>query len=241
MRMVYLSVLITALLGGLVQGVTGFGGGIITMLIFPHFFSIPIGAGITGALGIALCAFVALRYRKELNGRMAIMPALLYIVVSSTVISFSMAVEPALIKKAFGAFLILLSAYYVFISKSVQNRKLGICMSIVCIAISAACDGMFGIGGPLMVLYFMSMTKSTHEYLGTIQLFFWFNSMYNTTFRFYKGILLPEHLIFIAFGVVGILAASSIAGKVVDKLNVATMRKLIYIMIGISGVVNLIG
>ena len=43
--MVYLSVLITALLAGVVQGVTGFGGGIITMLIFPHFFTIPIGAG----------------------------------------------------------------------------------------------------------------------------------------------------------------------------------------------------
>ena len=239
--MVYLSVLITALLAGVVQGVTGFGGGIITMLIFPYFFSIPLGAGITGALGIALCAFVALRYRKELNVRMALMPAFLYIVVSSIVISFSTTMDPALIKKVFGAFLILLAAYYLFISKSVQNRKLSIGVSVVCIAISAACDALFGIGGPLMVLYFMSMTRSTHEYLGTIQLFFWFNSMYNTTFRFYKGILLPEHLIFIAFGVIGILLGGVIAGKFVDKLNADTMRKLIYVMIGVSGVLNLLG
>ena len=239
--MIYISVLITALLAGVVQGITGFGGGIITMLIFPYFFSIQLGAGITGSLGIALCAFVAIRYRRELKVKMALMPALLYIVVSSTVISLAMDVDPALIKKAFGGFLILLAIYYLFVSKSVQNRKLSIGMSIVCIAISAACDGLFGIGGPLMVLYFMSMTTSTHEYLGTIQLFFWFNSVYNTAFRFYKGILLPEHLIFIAFGVIGILAGGVIAGKVVDKLNADTMRKLIYAMIGVSGVLNLIG
>ena len=239
--MVYLSVLLAALLAGTVQGVTGFGGGIITMLIFPHFFSIPLGAGITGSLGIALCASMVIRYRKEVNIKMAVLPAFLYIAVSSFVISYSTAVDQAIIKKVFGVFLVLLSLYYLFISKSVQNRKLSIPVSIVCIVISAACDGLFGIGGPLMVLYFMSMTRSTHEYLGTMQLFFWINSMYNTAFRFYKGILLPEHLIFIAFGVIGILVGGSIAGKIVDKLNIATMRKLIYIMIGVSGVINLIG
>jgi len=239
--MVYPCVLLTALLAGLVQGVTGFGGGIITMLIFPYFFSIPLGAGITGSLGIALCASMVIRYRKDVNVWMAIMPAFLYNVVSSIVISYSIEVDQALIKKIFGVFLVLLSIYYLFISKSVQNRKLSLGVSIVCIVISAACDALFGIGGPLMVLYFMSMTSSTHAYLGTMQLFFWVNSMYNTAFRFYKGILQPEHLVFIAFGVVGILVGGAVAGKIVDKLNVVTMRKLIYIMIGISGVINLIG
>jgi len=239
--MIYFSVLIAALFAGVVQGMTGFGGGIITMLIFPHFFGITLGAGITGALGIALCASIAYRYRKELSVKMAVLPAVLYLVVSSLVISYSTMADPAMIKKIFGVFLILLSIYYLFISKNVKNRRLGLAASFVCIAVSAACDGLFGIGGPLMVLYFMSMTTSTHAYLGTIQLFFWINSVYNTGFRFYKGILLPEHLIFIAFGVVGILAGGAIAGKIVDKLNGDAMRKVIYIMIGVSGVINLIG
>ena len=121
--MVYPSVLFTALLAGTVQGVTGFGGGIITMLIFPCFFSIPLGAGITGSLGIALCASMVIRYRKEVNVRMAVLPALLYITVSTVVISYSMSVDQITIKKAFGGFLVLLSVYYLFISKSVQNRS----------------------------------------------------------------------------------------------------------------------
>jgi len=239
--MVYFCTAFAALLAGLVQGVTGFGGGIITMLIFPLFVSIPVGAGITSALGIALCLSMVIRYRDEVNIKMALLPALLYNMISSVVISYSVYVDQITIKKIFGVFLILLCLYYLFINKNVQNRKLSIPVSIVCIAISATCDGLFGIGGPLMVLYFMSMTTTTHAYLGTMQLFFWTNSMYNTTLRFIKGILLPEHLGMMAFGVIGVLVGGALAGKIVDRLNVATMRKLIYIMIGVGGVINLIG
>jgi len=237
--MVHIIVFFTTLLGGLVQGVTGFGGGIVTMLIFPYFFGITLGAGITGSLGIALCSYMAFRYRKELDVKMAVIPAILYTAVCSLVINFSVQVDPRIIKKIFAVFLLLLSFYYLFISKNVQNRKLGLVYSLVCIVISGACDALFGIGGPLMVLYFMSMTKSTHAYLGAMQLFFFINSAYNTVFRFYKGILLPEHLGVIAVGMVGIIAGGMIGGKIVDRLNVDTMRKLIYIMIGVSGVINL--
>ena len=239
--MAYLGVAAGALCAGLVQGVVGFGGGIITMLIFPYFFGIPQGAGITVSLGIALCASMVIRYRKEVNVNMAVLPAILYNIICSIAISCSVSVDQAVIKKVFGIFLILLACYYLFISKNVQNRKLGLVTSAVCIIISATCDGLFGIGGPLMVLYFMSMTDSTHAYLGTMQLFFWVNSVYNTAFRFYKGILLPEHLVYIGCGVVAILIGGAIASRIVDKLNVTTMRKVVYVMIGVSGIVNLIG
>lgn len=239
--MIYLGFMIAPLLAGLIQGVVGFGGGIITMLIFPLFVSIPVGAGITSALGIPLCLSMVIRYRREVNVKMALLPALLYNIISSFVISYSVYVDQITIKKIFGVFLILLCLYYLFVSKNVQNKKLSLPMSIVCIAISATCDGLFGIGGPLMVLYFMSMISGTHAYLGTIQLFFWTNSMYNTALRFYKGILLPEHFVLLAVGTVAILIGGAVAGKIVDRLNVTTMRKLIYIMIGIGGVINLLG
>ena len=170
--MIYPSIMISTLLAGLVQGVVGFGGGIITMLIFPLFVSIPVGAGITSALGIPLCLSMVIRYRDEVNVKMALLPALLYNVISSFVITYSVYVDQVTIKKIFGVFLVLLSIYFLFISKNMSGQKLSLGFSIVCIVISGACDALFGIGGPLMVLYFMSMTKSTHEYLGTMQLFF---------------------------------------------------------------------
>lgn len=239
--MVYFIVLFTTIFSGLVQGVTGFGGGIVSMLVFPHFFGIPLGAGISVSLGIAFCSSVVYRYRKDVDVKMAILPAILFNIVCGFAISWSTVVEPETIKRIFGVFLLILAFYYLVINKNVKNRKLGIAEGLLCIVISAVCDGMFGIGGPLMVLYFMGKTDSPHAYLGTMQLFFWCNSVYNTAFRFYKGILLPEHLMYIAFGMAGILIGGAIAGKIVDRLNAAMMRKLVYAMIGVSGVVNLIG
>ena len=72
-------------------------------------------------------------------------------------------------------------------------------------------------------------------------MFFMVNSIYNTIFRFYKGILLPEHVIYILVGIVGVVSGVQIANRIVDRLNADAMRKLIYLMIGVSGVLNLIG
>ena len=91
-----------------------------------------------------------------------------------------------------------------------------------------------------MVIYFLSQTHSTHEYLGTIQFFFLINSIYNTCFRIVNGILLPEHLMLIAIGAISIMIGGIVARKIVDKLDGMILRKLTYIMIGIAGIINLI-
>lgn len=239
--MIDLSVFITSFLAGIVHGVAGFGGALVTMQVLPHFFGIPVGAGITCALGIPLCAGMMLRYKKDIAVKTAVLPAILYTATSSIVISCSLSLDQLLVKRIFGIFLILLSLYYIFIGKAAQSSRISLPACLVCILISATCDGLFGIGGPLMVLYFITMTESTHAYLGTIQLFFWINSIYNTGFRFYKGILLPEHISAILIGSAGILIGSFIAARIVDKLDVATLRKVIYVMLGVSGIINLIG
>ena len=166
--MIYLVIILTAFLAGIVQGVTGFGSCIVMMMVFPFFFSVTEGAGIAVAVTIFLSLAVTLRYRKDIQPKKLLPIALLYIIVSSVAIRFSTLVDPALIKRIFGGFLILLSVYFLFFSKSVQGKKLSVPAVIVCIVISALCDGLFGIGGPLMVLVFMGMTSSTREYLGSI-------------------------------------------------------------------------
>lgn len=117
--------------------------------------------------------------------------------------------------------------------------KITLPVAILFIVISALCDSLFGIGGPLMVLYFLSQTNSTKEYLGTIQFFFFINGVYNTAFRFVRGILGLEQLLYIAVGAVCIFAGLLVANRIVDRLNANIIRKLTYIMIGISGIVNL--
>ncbi|MCD7950835.1 MAG: sulfite exporter TauE/SafE family protein [Erysipelotrichaceae bacterium] len=236
--MVYM-ILGIALLAGLVQGVTGFGGSIVMMMVFPYLFALLQAAGISTAICTFLNLIMVINYQKYINIKKIIPPAILYIMVCSITITLATTVNQTLMKKVFGVFLIILAIYYLFIDKG-ERKKLSLIVSIICIVVSAMCDGLFGIGGPLMVLYFLSQTHNTHEYLGTISLFFMINCIYNTCFRIYNGIISIAHLPYIAIGVVSIMIGGLIATRIVDKLNGAFLRKLTYIMIGISGIVNLL-
>ncbi len=91
-----------------------------------------------------------------------------------------------------------------------------------------------------MVLYYMSKTKGTHEYIGTISTFFFINCIYNTLFRIYKGIITVSHIQYIALGVIFIVLGGIIAHKVVDKINPELLKKLTYITIVIAGIVNVL-
>lgn len=233
-------VMLTAVLAGIVQGVTGFGSGIVMMMVLPMYFALGESAGISTAICLFLNISMVYTYRKHISFKTIIPPAILYIIVCSMTIYLSTSIDQAFIKKVFGVFLILLAVYYLFINKNNERKKLSLPVSIMCIIVSAVCDGLFGIGGPLMVLYFLSQTHNTHEYLGTIQTFFLINCVYNTCFRIYRGIIGLAHLPLIGIGVIGIVLGGILANKIVDRLDGTLIRKLTYIMIGISGLINII-
>lgn len=232
---------LSACIAGIVQGITGFGAGIVMMMILPMILgNIPQSAGVSTAICVILSAQMVYLYRKHVDIKKVILPSILYILICSISMYFSTMIDQNLMKKVFGTFLLLLAIYYLFINKNNERKKLSLALSLFCIVVSAACDGLFGVGGPLMVLYFLSTTHNTHQYLGTIQAFFTINCFYNTCFRIYRGIILPEHLIYIAVGMICIVIGGYIANKIVDKLDGVLVRKLTYIMIGISGLINII-
>lgn len=234
-----LIIILTTIVAGLIQGITGFGSGIVMMMVFPMLFALPQSAGLSSAIGIFLNLSMVLTYRKYINFKKIIPPAMLYIFICSLSIYYSQMFDQEVMKKIFGVFLLILAIYYLFIQKDNHKKTLSLPISILCIMVSAICDGLFGIGGPLMVLFFLSQTHNTHEYLGTIQTFFFINCTYNTCFRIVNGILGINHILIICIGVVGIILGGVIGNKIVNKLDGLLIRKLTYIMIGISGFINI--
>ena len=235
----YLIVGLAGLAAGLVQGMTGFGSGVVLMMVLPFLYSVPHAAAIVGGVLISLNTMMVYTYRKDIRLKNFLLPALLSMVFSGLVIHYSTLADPEFLKKLFGGFLVLLSIYYLFIRKSTEMKRLSLVVSIIFIAISGVCDGLFSIGGPLMVLYFLSNTDSKEEYLGTIQGYFLVNCVYCTIVRVFQGILTTELVPAILCGAVGILIGGFIANRLVQKIDTAKLTKLIYIMIGVSGIINL--
>ena len=234
----YLIITVITLIAGLIQGITGFGSAIVMMMVLPIYYAVIQAAGISNAINVFLNGMMAYRYRKYVNLKKAIQPSVLFLIASTISTYFSKYVNQDLIKKEFGVFLIILSLYFIFFSK--KKKTLGVVGSLSCIIVSGICNGLFGIGGPLMVVYFLNQIHDTEEYLGTIQSFFFVNNIFITGFRFMNGILTFNLIPIILFGMIGVGLGLIIANKIVDKVDDKMIRKITYIMLGISGIINLI-
>ena len=229
-----------ALAGGLIQGVTGFGAGVVMMMFLPLVFDVSRAAGISSAICFAVTVSMAWRYRAHVNIREIVGPAVLYLATSSASIVVAQGIDQSLMKIVLGAFLILLAGYSLFFQRGGTFRPEGL-VAIACIIISGMCDGLFGIGGPLMVVYFMARTASTKEYLGTLQCFLLVNVVYSTAFRLANGVITAADAPVVAAGMVSILLGLAIANRIVDRLDADRVRVLTYAVIGLSGVSTIAG
>lgn len=229
---------VTVFFAGLVQGVAGFGSGPIQMMAYPHYWPLPAAAAVSVCVSVPLNLNMLITYRREVRWKKVLLPIVPYMAVCSAAISFSTLLDQALMKKIFGVFLILLAAYYL-LGKRGEKKPFTPVKTVLYVLVSALCDAFFGIGGPLMVLYYLNKTDSTREYLGTVAAFFLLNGVYNSIYRAASGILTRAHLPFIGIGVAGILAGVTVAHRLVNRMNDAKLKKITYLMIGVSGVINL--
>lgn len=231
--------LASALLGGLVQGVTGFGAGVIMMLALPVLLAVPQAAAVSGAVCVALTASMTWRYRARVRPAAIVAPAALYVAASAVAITLTRGVDQGAMKVALGLFLMALAAYSL-LAPGGEGRRVGGVAALACVLVSGVCDGAFGIGGPLMVVYYLSRTDDVEEYLGTIQGFFCVTLVCATVFRFATGVVGVAQLPLVALGVLGVLVGAALGARVVERLDAEVLKKATYVVIGLAGVVNVV-
>lgn len=229
-----------AFIAGLVQGVSGFGSGTVQMMFLPWFFPLNEAAGIGGVVSCTLTAVLFFRYRKYLKPRKIILPIILYSIGSYFSISFSTLVDQALMKRVMGGFLILLSIYFLFVRKT-KMEKVGHLTAAVFSVVSGICDGLFGIGGPLMVILFLARSDSKEEYLGNTQAHFFVTLVINCFIRVHNGIITTVHLPYMLLGSVFIWAGGFVASRIADRIDGEKLRKIVYVCVGLAGLINLVG
>ena len=237
--MVYLLIVVASFVGGILQGVTGFGAGLVLMMALPMLYPVPTAAAISGVVFFVLCISMVWRYRAHLRVREILAPLACYMVLSgSSAYLTYVAPDQEFIKRAFGVFLIALSAYYLLIGERAENKPLHPALGWFYVALSGFCDGFFGIGGPLLVLYFLQRFPNREERLGSLQLFFAINVVYTTVIRAVAGAFPPNPLPIIALGAVAICAGLAVANVLARHIDDALLRRLTYVLIGICGLMN---
>lgn len=233
------AVFLGAIVGGTVQSITGFGCGVLMMIFMPIFFPLLQASAITSALCISLTVSLAVRYRRLVNWKILLLPGSVYLIFCNLTIWISTYLETRNLMLAFGVFLIAL-ALYCSISKNHLIFRPTPVTAVIVSTISGISGGLFGIGGPLMAPYFLSTTKSKEEYIGTIQTLFAFSTVIGLGMRIARGIYTASLLPATLFGMAGVLIGRRLGAAILDKIDIAMMMRLIYIMIGLSGVLTVI-
>ena len=162
----YLCVAAPAFFAGLVQGVTGFGAGILLMMFYPFCFSMVQSSAMCQLLCAVLCISIVWRYRRFVRFRMCILPLVFYFPVYLAAMQAAARLDMDYLKPVLGIFLIALAVYFILGEGKIKiSANPG--TAFVCAALAGIIDAFFGIGGPTMVVYQMGEDSRLYRRRGT--------------------------------------------------------------------------
>ena len=226
--------MITALAAGIVQSMTGFGAAIVLMLVLPLYFSMPVAAGVSCSVCLGLTLILAWRYRKYVQWRLILLPVACYLVTSTIAIQYAQNISTDLLTGLFGAFLFLIAVYFFFVSNRFTIRPTPV-SAMVCGALGGLCSGLFGTGGPPVVLYFIPAFDRKEDYLANTQFFFLTANIVNMITRCIHGIYTADLLPYSLAGFCGVLLGKQIGSKLLNHIDTALMKKCVYAFVALSG------
>jgi len=232
-------VFIASVLGGLTQTVTGFGSGIVIMLFLPYIMPVMQASGLSVLVTMILNVTLLAKYWRHIKMKLVLAPAVISFAVSTLSIYLCASLELNVMKMIFSIFLIVLALYFIFFSEKIRLNA-NTPTVVTCAALAGAANGMFGIGGPPMALYFLAITKEKEEYIGTTQMYFLLTSAYTTLIRIMSGIFDRELMMLAVPGILAMLIGEMIGTRVINKISHEKMKGTIYFFLMVSGIITLI-
>lgn len=237
--MIWAVVCLTSVASGILQTVAGFGSVMLMMMIFPFFFDMVQAPGLSLIINYLFCLALCWRYRKHISFSLALVPTLTYAAVSTAIVFTIGAIDMRILQIAFGVFFMALSVYFLVFAKHMRVKPT-MATGLVCGTISGISSGFFAVGGPPMALYFVAAAENQMMYVASMQFLFTVTNTVNILSRVYNGLLGADLLPYAAAGTVSILLGMWLGQKINGKLNADKTRTIVYIFVGISGLVNVL-
>ena len=238
--MIYLAVALSAALGGFVQSITGFGAAVVMMTILPHFFTMAVAPSVSTSICLGLTATLAWRLRRKIDLRITLPPTLLYAVASVTAIQFIGKMDLRVMTLAFGVFLMLLGSYLLLTEKKDVRVRITPPVTVVCSLLGGICGGLFSIGGPIMAVYYLAVTKDREEYLANAQANFAVNNVTSITTRILNGYYTLDLLPLTLLGIAGVVCGQRFGLNLGSRLNADQLRRVVYAYVIFSGAVTVV-
>jgi len=237
--MVYAVIAAAAVMAGVIQSVTGFGSAVFLMLFVPLFYDMVAASAIASSIAMGLGITLAWRFRGHIQWKLCALPAVIYLVGSIGAISVIRDIDLDALTLTFGIFLVILALYFLIFAKKMSIRG-SWKSAAVCSAISGVTSGLFGIGGPLMAVYFVSVSRDKESYIANIQCLFAVTNVVNFLMRIGKGIYTADLVPITLIGFAGITLGKVLGLRLLERMELEGMKKWVYLFVGASGILTVL-
>lgn len=231
-------IMIIILIGSFIQGVSGFGFGLFAMGFLPFFFSVKDSALFVMSLAVVVSLNILVRNYKKIVFKSIFF--LLFASLAGRVLSFYILNafgEMDFMKKILGMFLILVVVYLLFNrkepSKAALERPF---IPIVFGLLGGIIGGVFAVGGPFFVFYFLFLFKDKYQYSANLQAVFFVNNSFTLVLHGFNGDFSLDFLLSFVVGVVTVIFGTTLGLKMFDKLPHQVIKKFAMIVVLVASI-----
>ena len=241
MSSIVISIFLLSIGASFIQRTTGFGFGIFIMTMLPFLMpSYGEATTLSGLLAITTSAAIVWRLRSYVAWQ-RLWPILLTFIIVSTIAIFALTrIEDHILRRILGVALILISIYFMLFSQRIKlptTKKVQVGAG----TLSGLMGGFFGMQGPPAVLYFISSEKDKQHYMAMTQVYFVLGNAMMTVVRAHNGFLTPTVINDYFYGLIGVVIGTLLGAFVFNRIPSRLFRYVVYVYIGISGVMILLG
>lgn len=226
---------ITVFIAAFLQSGIGFGYAIVVMSILPSILGYARAAGIQQAIGVSACIYIVLKFWRKIRLKIWLPLAVPAILIGVILTYYVSKIQSNWLFVALGGVLILISIYFLCFSNKIKYRataKSGVVLG--CIA--GIGNGLFGIAGPPIAIYFLNAIDDNEEYIASIQSVFLISTIFNLVARVMTKSLVKEDVPLIVVGWIVMFLGTYFGLKVLKKIETSLLKKIIYAFIGLNGI-----
>ena len=233
--------ILMAMLGTIVQTVSGFGFAIIAMMVFPLLTGdVAAAAAISGLFALTNAVFNTFKYRQEIDWKFVFLPLIGYAILSTISLEIIGAISNEGMMRFLGIAMVLLGIYFMFFQSKMTINPTKV-NALIAGGLSGVLGSLFAIAGPPIALFYtMLIENNKFKYLGCINAYFLISNAYVSILRFHTGILGLEELHCWGLGLLGLILGRIIGGLLLNKVDGKLIKKLVYCVTIFSGICYLI-
>ncbi len=223
-------------LGALVQGITGFAFAIILLAFMQSFLPYTELLTIASLLALFMLTINVYTYRKHITWKWLPLPLLINFTFTIASIQLLRYTADFPYWHELLGLVFILMAVYLYCFQHRVHIEANLKNALIFCGAGGILGGLFGVGGPPVVVYFLALSGGSKEkYLSSTQMFFWFNMSYDFIGRAASGMVTADTFYYASFCLIPIAFGLWLGRRIVRHIDIAMLKKLVYLLIFLNG------